>query len=116
MVAEHLVEVGPLDVKELRDEERPVEAELGHVEEPDPVSQVVVGVAVPAVRDGPEPLLVPEDQPAAGVHGGVEQGFPSGLAELVQLGRLAEQGSGITIKSKVLILHLELDWRLVTFA
>ena len=51
MVAKHLVEVGTLDVEELRDEEGPVEAQLYHVKIPDAVGEAVVGVFVPAVSD-----------------------------------------------------------------
>ena len=46
---QHTPEVFPLDVVELRAEERPVEAELDHVVPPDAAVEVVVRVVVPAV-------------------------------------------------------------------
>ena len=45
----YIPEVFPLDVVELRAEERPVEAELDHVVPPDAAVEVVVRVVVPAV-------------------------------------------------------------------
>ena len=41
--------------------------------------------------DVPEPALVPQQQPRVNVQGGVDQGLPAGLGELVQLGCLVEQ-------------------------
>ena len=49
---QHKPEVFPLDVVELRAEERPVEAELDHVVPPDAAVEVVVRVVVPAVPAG----------------------------------------------------------------
>ena len=57
---EHLPEVLPLHVEELRNAERPVEAQLDHVVPPDVTGDTMVRVMVPAELDIPEPLLRPK--------------------------------------------------------
>ena len=91
MVQEHLLEVLPLDVHKLADDEAPEVGELDHVVPPDVVGEGVVGKVVPAGRDGPEPLFVPHHGPGEDEARAVVARLPRGLAELVQLARLAQQ-------------------------
>ena len=78
VVDEHLPKVLALRVEELRDAERPVEGQLGHVVPPDGAVHRVHGVVVPAVADVPQPRLRPQARQAEAEDQRVVEPAPTG--------------------------------------